>query len=243
MEAPLSASFGLVYQPVINIKHGPTAVVAFESLLRVSKNGQTHGPAEIVAAAEQDGSIVSIDRWVLNEVIKLAKSRAQLSVWINTSQLSIAQPEFLEDALLALTRSNTLGRVSFEVTETADVDARILASRLEVLRVRTLTVMLDDIRDGFSPRSLLLSDAVAGCKLSRDTTVELLNSERVRQEVQQLVKICRENGKKIVLEGIETIDELKLAEDLDIGLCQGYYFGYPSAPDELQQFKEMQATS
>lgn len=220
---------------------GNRAVVAFESLLRISESGRLNGPAATVARAESDGSIVQIDRWVLNEVIALLKSRPQLKVWINASQLSIAHPTFVADALHALIANQVLGRVSFEVTETANVEAHILAKRLEVLRLQALTVIVDDVRDGYAKRSLLLSDAVAGCKLSRESTMELMVSETARGEVQRLVKLCRRRGKQVVLEGIETRDELELATKLDISLCQGYFLAVPAAAADLNHYPEMRS--
>lgn len=234
-----ASRFSLAYQPVISIADGRRSVVAFESLLRIQGLGVGEGTAQFIAKAESDGSIVAIDRWVLSQVIALTRTRPRLSVWLNTSQLSIAHPTFVKDALAAMVAGEVMGRLSFEMTETADAEEKILAKRLEEMKVQALTVMLDDVTDGYAKRGLLLSESVAGCKLSRQTTVALLESERVRAEVQQLVKICRRLGKRIVLEGIETTDELRLAMDLDITLCQGYYFCKPASPASLLHYPQM----
>lgn len=232
-------SLSLAYQPVIDIARGHSAAVAFESLLRLTIGGVTRGPMGLVEKAEANGSIVAIDRWVLNEVIQLARVRPMLNVWINTSQLSIADPDFLTEAIRALIASRTLGRISFEITETANVDADLLANRLDALKMRAITVLIDDIRDGYAKKSLLLSDAVAGCKLSRETMLELHTSERARGEVEQLLRLCRLHQKKVVLEGIETDDDLAIAKDMAIPLGQGYFFARPTAADSLTQFPQM----
>jgi len=164
-----------------------------------------------------------------------------LHVWVNASQISIAHPSFLDDAIQSLVDSRTIERVAFEITETADIDASVLARRLDALNVKTLTLMVDDIRDGYAKRSLLQNNAVAGCKLSRETTIELQNSERVRTEVQRLVKHCRLIGKKVVLEGIENEADLGLATSLGIEFCQGYHLATPAEPAHLQLYTEMQA--
>lgn len=232
-------TLSLAYQPVIDIARGPTSAVAFESLLRITKDGVTRGPIGLVEKAEANGSIVAIDRWVLNEVIHLARSRPALNVWVNTSQLSIADPEFLTEAVRALIGSRTLGRISFEITETADVDAGLLAQRLDALKMRAITVLIDDIRDGYAKKSLLLSDAVAGCKLSRETMLELHTSARVRSEVEQLLKLCRLHRKQVVLEGIETEADLEVARQMSIPLAQGYLFARPNTPEQLSLYPQM----
>ncbi|MHC5195107.1 EAL domain-containing protein [Pseudomonas frederiksbergensis] len=234
-------SYWLAYQPIVNIKSEARNVIAFESLLRVQIDGVAHGPAAVVAAAEMDGSIVTIDRWVLQDVIRLAITRPTLHVWVNASQISIGHHSFLNDAIQSLVESRTIERVAFEITETADIDASVLAKRLDALKVKTLTLMVDDIRDGYAKRSLLQNNAVAGCKLSRETTLELQTSERVRAEVQRLVKHCRLLGKRVVLEGIENEADLALATSMGIEFGQGYHFGYPAEPAKLQIYTEMQA--
>lgn len=235
-----SCSLSLAFQPVIDIARGNSAAVAFESLLRITIGGVTRGPVGLVEKAEANGSIVAIDRWVITEVIQLARVRPMLNVWINTSQLSIADPDFLTEAIRALIASRTLRRISFEITETANVDAELLAKRLDALKMRAITVLIDDIRDGYAKKSLLLSDAVAGCKLSRETMLELHTSDRVRAEVEQLLSLCRLHQKKVVLEGIETDEDLAIAREMAIPLGQGYLFARPSAAELLTQYHQMQ---
>lgn len=231
--------FTLAYQPVIDINRGSTAVVAFESLLRIVSGDRLLGPVETIAKAEADGTILAIDRWVLNEVLALARSRPALHVWINASQLSIASPEFLTEAVRALIVTRTLGRVSFEITETANVDASVLAHRLSSLNRRAITVLIDDIRDGYAKEALLLNDAVSGCKLSRDSMLELHSSPEARAEVAKLISLCNARQKNVVLEGIETDEDLQLARKLGIRWCQGYYFARPAPAAELSRFPQM----
>ena len=240
-ESVQQQNLALAFQPVIDITRGVTAVVAFESLLRITDGDRMIGPVEVIANAEANGTIVTIDRWVLNEVLSLARVRPALHVWINASQLSIADPGFLTEAVRALIATQTLGRVSFEITETADVEAGLLASRLRTLNRRSITVLIDDIRDGYAKKGLLLNEAVSGCKLSRDSMLELHSSAKARSEVKKLLALCSEQQKNVVLEGIETLEDLTLAKELGIRWCQGYYFARPAPADELSRFPQMRS--
>lgn len=233
----------LAYQPIVSLKDESKTPIAFESLLRVRNNGAIHGPVDYLRKAEADGSIVAVDRWVLTQVIELARERPHLSTWINASQISIAHPFFLLDAVKFLSESNTLGRVTFEITETADIHHRRLAKRLSAIKIGALTCVIDDLRDGFAKRQLLGESYVAGCKLSRETTVEMSHSVRAREEVQELAGICKSLGKRLVLEGIENEDELELAHALQIQYAQGYLFGRPAAPEDLVQHLQMRVAN
>lgn len=234
----------LAYQPIVSLQDESHSPIAFESLLRVRMNGALTGPVDFLTRAEADGSVVAVDQWVLAQVIKLAQDRPNLSTWINASQISIAHPHFLHRAVSSLIESRTLGRVTFEITETADIHHNILSKRLRAIKTGAFTCVIDDLRDGFAKRQLLGERYIAGCKLSRETTVEMGSSARVREEVQELATICRSLGKRLVLEGIENQDELELAHALNIQFAQGYFFGRPAAPEDLVQHLQMrQATA
>lgn len=242
MASPIDTSMlQVAYQPIVSLKEDHIPAIAFESLLRIRKDGNVHGPVEFLRDAEMDGSIVAVDRWVLTEVINLACRRPNLRTWINASQISIAHPLFLKSAVRSLVQSHTLGRVTFEITETADIHYTLLSKRLSSISVGAFTCVIDDVRDGFAKRQLLGERYVAGCKLSRETTVEMATSEKVREEVQKLAGICRSLGKRLVLEGIETSEELQMACGLSIELGQGYLFGRPSAAENFNEHFQMRS--
>lgn len=242
MASPIDTSMlQLAYQPIVSLKEKHHPAIAFESLLRIRKGGDVHGPVSFLRDAEINGSIVAVDRWVLRQVIQLACEKPNLTTWINASQISIADPNFLVAAVTSMAETNTLGRVTFEITETADVHQRLLAKRLSSIVVSPFTVVIDDVRDGFAKRQLLGKSYVSGCKLSRETTREMVKSLTVRQEVQQLVKTCRRLGKNLVIEGIENVDELQMALSLDISIGQGYLFCRPSPVTGLQTYSQMKS--
>ena len=48
-----------------------------------------------------------------------------------------------------------------------------------------------------------------------------------------LVRLCVDLGAKVVIEGIETIDELKAARDTGAHYAQGYYLARPAPLETL----------
>ncbi|EOV9459366.1 EAL domain-containing protein [Pseudomonas aeruginosa] len=136
-------------------------------------------------------------------------------------------------AVTEFDRHGVTSRMTFEITESADGDACKIVKGLERLNLKAMPVMLDDMRDGFAKRQLLMNRAVTGCKLSRRTTRDIAESPAVRGEVEKLVRDCRAAGKRVVLEGIEDAAELEIARALEIEFCQGFYFGRPALPEYL----------
>jgi EAL domain-containing protein (putative c-di-GMP-specific phosphodiesterase class I) len=221
----------LVVQPVMRVGSGFPLPVAYECLLRVAQAGELAPPARVIAAAEEDGSIVGLDMWVVSQAARIASAFPHASLWVNSSQISICDSRFIEHAISEFDRHGVTSRMTFEITESANGDAFNIIQGLERLNLRAMPVMLDDLRDGFAKRQLLMNKAVTGCKLSRRTTQELATSSSVRADVESLVRSCRAAGKRVVLEGIEHAGELELALSLDIELCQGFFFGRPARPE------------
>lgn len=90
-----------------------------------------------------------------------------------------------------------------------------------------ITVVLDDIDDGYAKSHLLKSDLIAGCKLSRRSTVRMSLEPGFLDTTIKLVAWCKANGKTVVMEGIENEQEFEYAIRLGADYCQGFYFWKP----------------
>jgi EAL domain-containing protein (putative c-di-GMP-specific phosphodiesterase class I) len=70
-------------------------------------------------------------------------------------------------------------------------------------------------------------------KIDRSFVADLIENPRARSVARAILALGRELGLEIVAEGIETAAQhaYLLREGCD--LFQGYYFGRPTAPDQL----------
>ncbi len=80
----------LVMQPIMSM-HTPTEALDFEVLLRLrTPDGAVATAGKLIAAAEDSGTIVAIDRWVLSTTLAwLSENRASLS----TTSLRLREPQ------------------------------------------------------------------------------------------------------------------------------------------------------
>lgn len=223
----------LVLQPVMNIKMDAPLAVAHECLLRVVQGEHLSSASKVITSAEANGTIVDLDIQVISRAAQIAKAFPKSKLWVNVSQLSITDSRFVEHTLEEFKRLSVSPRMTLEITETADGDIQEMAFALRRLGQRAVTVMLDDFMEGHAKQQLLHDRHVMGCKLSRVTTREITSCQAARRHVERLVAACRLAGKLVVLEGIEQEKELQIARDLNIQLCQGFYFGAPSVPAQL----------
>jgi len=56
------------------------------------------------------------------------------------------------------------------------------------------------------------------------TLLRALGRPRRRATIKALARMVRETGGKTILEGLETIDDLKLARELGVDWVQGWFF-------------------
>lgn len=213
----------VAYQPVVQLSTPAGAVVsAYECLVRVAQAGiQTW---EMIQQAEREGSMPILDKRIARLACSDAFACPEMRIWLNLSQLTMSCPASMTEIITLITSHARPSQVIVEMTETASGSEPQIIDALVRLRAAGIHVVLDDIGDGYSRSHLLRTDLVRGCKISRETTVQLRTNPRKLEEVARLVEWCRRHGKSVVMEGIETEEELNLAQNLGVDYCQGYLF-------------------
>ena len=215
----------LAYQPVMDISFSTPIVAAYECLLRViDGNRPGTSPVELIEQAEDNGSIKTIDYWVTDKACADLRANPSMRVWINLSQATLSSYESVKRIADLISIREVTHQMRIEMTETADGCSDSLINSLSLLKHMSIGVVLDDIQDGYSKAHLLQTDLIAGCKLSRQSTQRIAESENAFLEAKKLVDWCKANKKSVVMEGIENLFELELAKRLGVNYCQGYYF-------------------
>lgn len=219
----------IAYQPVIQLNGPEPKVYAYEALLRVAPNEANHTTLSVITSAEENGSMPQLDAFIAAQVCLDAAESSQLRLWLNLSQTTLSSPAIAHQIARLIAEHDLACRISIEMTETADGSEAMILESLHGLKNRNVTVVLDDIEDGFAKSHLLRSDLIAGCKLSRRSTSKMNNCQQRFNVTSEFVDWCKNNGKTVVMEGVETARELAIAIRLGVDYCQGFYF-WPALP-------------
>jgi len=228
----------VVFQPLVAM--ADTMPIACEALLRWDHPDRGELlPGEFLRIAEDDGLIVPIGAWVLEESCRqLAAWRAQgrdLWVSVNVSARQLAQMDFVAVVERALRESGVpANAICLEVTETAVLRRPDVARRaLEALRTLGVRVALDDFGLGYSSLTHLKALPVDVVKVDRSFVADLVRSTEDRAVVEAVLTLARRMGLTVIAEGVETADQDELLREMGCPVVQGYLYGRPVPPAEV----------
>lgn len=128
-------------------------------------------------------------------------------------------------------------RVTIEITENALlVDQPAVAERLTTLRERGITIAIDDFGTGYSSLAYLTSLPLDMLKIDRGLITHLVGGSRDRIVVKAMIRLARELGMQVVVEGVESTGQLALLAEWGCDLYQGFLGAGALTHEELARF-------
>ncbi|WP_332680551.1 bifunctional diguanylate cyclase/phosphodiesterase [Bosea sp. (in: a-proteobacteria)] len=225
----------LALQPVVSA--GSRAPVFSEALLRVER-AQDNGflaTAELVPLLERRGLIRLFDHRVLELAMTLLAEEPQMTLSVNVSPRSLADPEWL-DAFLACTcgqRAET-ARLIVEVTETATIeDPARMVKLLTRIKDQGARIAIDDFGAGHTSLRHLRAFPIDILKLDGAFTQNLRRSTDDRFFVRTLLELARHLDVETVAEWVDDELQASMLRDWGVTYLQGHLVGKAElwAPD------------
>ena len=237
-EALAQGQLRLEYQPVVGLAE--RRVLGVEALVRWRHPvlGEV-SPEEFVPLAEDDGLIVPLQRWVLDQATtELAGLLAQgrdLQLGVNISARHLQAGCLVPDVAAALDRSGLPPRrLMLEVTESVLIGELERADGdLRTLHDRGVVISLDDFGRGYSSFAYLARLPVDVLKMDREFLAGIDSDERSAALVHSVIELGRRLDIDVVAEGVETPGELAALRELGCRFLQGFLLGRPTPPAEL----------
>jgi diguanylate cyclase len=234
----------VAYQPKVDRITG--RVVAAEALLRWhSPELGDVGPDRFVPVAEDNGLIVSLGAWVLQEACAQLKAwheqgLTHLRVALNVSPQELYSGAVLDQVSQALERFVLpRGALVLELSESmlipaeGEFDDQAVRGQLQALRALGVAISIDDFGTGASSLHDLKNFPLDELKIDRSLVMGLPLDKTDLAIVRAMVVLGHNLGLRVVAEGIETPDQLALLGSLGVDQYQGYWLGKPVAADEF----------
>ncbi len=224
--------FELHFQGVYHVRDRQLSHLEALIRLRDEQTGKLIAPGQFIPVAEKSNKILEIDRWVVEQVVRLIASQpAGPAIAVNISGRSFDDPE-LPGYIAALLRKHGAppARLLIEVTETAAVSDLSDAQRfISALQETGCGVCLDDFGAGFASFAYLKHIRVDTIKLDGMFIRELPHDHDNQVFVRGMVEVARGLGKTTVAEFVEDEATLNLLAVLGVDLAQGYHLDRPQA--------------
>jgi diguanylate cyclase (GGDEF)-like protein len=223
------------YQPLVAV--ADHSIVGFEALARWRH--PTRGwvsPAEFIPVAEDLGLIVDLGRSVLNRAcVACASWPGNVSVSVNLSALQIHHGGVVEMVKAAIADAGLApDRLEIEVTESALIrDPEACREVFASLKAMGVRLSLDDFGAGYSNLSYLHELPFDKVKLDRSFARDLGTQKRSAVLIDGVARIGAMLGIVVLVEGVETDDQLRFIEALgSVSQVQGYLFSKAVPEDE-----------
>jgi diguanylate cyclase (GGDEF)-like protein len=239
--------FLLEFQPQIEINSG--RAVTAEALVRwIHPERDLIMPGFFVPVAEESGVIVALGDWVVDRVCETAarwhRQGVNQRVAVNISTRELAQGDFFLRLRQAMATHNTpASTLELEITETLamDLDARVM-EQLAALRADGVRIAIDDFGTGYSNLARLKELPVDVVKIDRSLVHDITSSADARTIYSAVVGLIQGLGMEVVVEGVESQEQMDILRVIGCTLFQGYHLAYPTAElDYLRRYGALDA--
>ena len=232
--------FVLHYQPKINLESGK--LVGAEALIRW--NDPLTGlvpPGSFIPVLEETGLIYEVGRWALHKSVEdylrwHATNLSTMRIAVNVSPLQLRHRDFVDEIrrVISINEIAAAG-LELEITESLimeDVKHSIVS--LRAIRAMGVTIAIDDFGTGFSSLSYLSRLPVDTLKIDRSFVTDMTVSLEGLALVSTIVTLAHALKLKVVAEGVETEEQLRLLRSLNCNEMQGFLFSRPLPSESFE---------
>jgi EAL domain-containing protein (putative c-di-GMP-specific phosphodiesterase class I)/ActR/RegA family two-component response regulator len=231
----------LCYQPKVDIRSGLVRGVEALARWRHPLAGNIP-PDRFIAVAEQEDLIYPLTLSVMAQAMLQAaewnRRGLRLSMAINLSPILLRSPSLVND-VLAIQQQHALPaeQVVMEITESALVsDPGSALAALVRLRLKGFGLSIDDYGTGYSSMRQLAQIPFTELKIDRTFVHGAHRKNNLRVILKSAIDMARQLGMCPVAEGIETMQDWRLLQDLGCVVGQGYLIAKPLAAAAIPQW-------
>jgi len=227
-------------QPIVSLRN-PYSSLCYEVLVRMrDPSGAVVPPGRFIAAAERNGLMSQIDRWVLRSTLEWLDDNPDHRdsigfCTVNLSGASLNDEKFLQDTIaLIRNHSDATRKICFEITESVALyDLNTTRRFVDSVKSFGARVALDDFGAGYTSFSYLKELPGDMVKIDgsfiRDVNLNPANYAITRA----VVDLAHEIGMACVAEWAENAEIVQSLIDLNVDYAQGFGLCRPVDPERL----------
>ncbi|MFA6708113.1 MAG: EAL domain-containing protein [Fusobacterium sp.] len=241
-ESLKNKDFKVYLQPKSNLITGE--VIGAEALIRwIHKDLGFITPNRFIPLFEKNGFITNIDMFVLEEVCSKLKEWIDtgiqpIRISINLSRVDIYNPNLINMMMVIIDKYKVpIEYISLEITETSYTEnSKQLIAVVKKLKEIGFNIEMDDFGSGYSSLNMLEELPIDILKLDikfLETSSKTKNNIGILNFV---VGLGRWLDLSLIVEGVETIEQVNYLKSIGYIYGQGYYFAKPMPKDDFDNY-------
>lgn len=232
-------SFQVYYQPIWKKELG--RVNSAEALVRLFDDelGEIP-PDEFIPIAEKEGLIVKVGEVVFRKACQFYKENHLAKYGIEYIEVNLSTVQCMYTGLPETFR-NILNeydltpiRFNLEITESVAVNSPdVFLDTMRRLKDQGFTFSMDDYGTGYSNFSYMFDMEFDIIKLDKSILWNSDVNENAQTILSCTIRMLKDMNFKVLIEGVETKEQLDKVVSLGVDYCQGYYFSKPVPGDKF----------
>lgn len=227
--------FEVYFQPIMDIRKQGSPCTGAEALVRWNSNDLGFvSPADFIPLAEYLGLINPIGLHVLKEACLAVRywnenGHPYYKVNVNLSVVQLMQNDIVESISNVINETGVNPRnLTLEVTESLAInDMERMKKILGDIKKLGVRIALDDFGTGYSSLNHIREIPLDVIKVDQSFVTNLATDQYAQAFVRMIGELASALGVRVCVEGIETIDQFKALDDMNVRMVQGFYFDRP----------------
>ena len=230
-------------QPQVRISN--KNIIGAEALARwIKQDGTIVPPMSFIPVLEKYGFITDLDKYIWEKAVKYQKARIDnkektVPISLNVSRIdvdAIDVAQYFHDLIRKYNIPANL--IKLEITESAYIeDSETITELLPKLRKEGFLVMMDDFGSGYSSLNMLSHVRVDAIKLDAGfLKLDTREYDKTIHIIETVVNMTKQISVPLIVEGVETKEQIDFLEDLGCQYVQGYYYYKPL---KISDFEEL----
>jgi diguanylate cyclase (GGDEF)-like protein len=228
----------LEFQPIVALQSAMSSL-NYEVLIRMrGENNTVIPPGKFIGAAERNGLMSNIDRWVLRSTLEWLddhpEHRERLAfATINISGASLNDTRFVSDAFSMIAEHPfAMTKLCFEITESVALhDIGSTQHFVDRVRAYGSKVALDDFGAGYTSFNYLKEIPADFIKIDGSFVKDINRNPANYAITRTIVDLTHELGMRSIAEWAETPDTIASLIELGVDYGQGFGLVRPISPD------------
>lgn len=234
-----SNCFEMVLQPKVDLD--TNLVVSAEALVRWKLEDGTYlPPSSFVGIFEKNRFCSKLDFYMLRKAIQQIRKWIDMGIQpvnisVNQSKIVFYHENYISKLQSLLRKYDvSASYITLEVLESTVIeDFKLFNQILSEVKKLGFSVSLDDFGSGYSSLNVLSKLDIDELKIDRiflHTDSELEN-KKTKWILEAIINIAKKSNIRVVVEGVESIEDDRFIRCIGANVGQGYYYSRPLAID------------